>query len=174
MRRMLTARATLCALVLATLTGCDADPAAVSAGGSPQFSSSGPTLVECPTKAEKFTEGSIGSPGGAVALGLHRLELPVQAVGASHSFRITEVASNYMELDLKANDQDNFGFDRPVTITIDYSRCTRSNIDKAPLTVWKIDPKTKALLRNMGGIDDKIARTITFTSDNLSGYSIAN
>lgn len=173
MRRSLAARAVLCALTLAPLTGCD-NPAVVSDGATPQYSSSGPTLVECPTNVETFVEGSVGSSGGTVALGRHRIDLPVQAVRGSHRFRITEVASNYMELDLKANGKDKFEFHRPVLITIDYSRCSRSNIDKAPLTVWKIDPTSKTLLRNMGGIEDKAARTITFISDSLSGYSIAN
>jgi hypothetical protein len=174
MRRRLTTGAALCVLILAGPVGCDGNPAAVNDVPAPQFASAGPTLVECPSNVTVTAEGMVGSQGGAVALGRHRIQLPVQAVQEPHSIRLTDPATKYMVLDLKANGQDAFGFGRPVSITIDYSRCNRSNIDRGPLSVWKIDLRTNALLKQMGGIDDKVARTVTFTTDSLSGYSIAN
>jgi hypothetical protein len=41
------------------------------------------------------------------------------------------------------------------------------------LTVWHINPQTKQLLTNMGGVNDAGLRRITFTTDHLSGYAIA-
>jgi hypothetical protein len=39
--------------------------------------------------------------------------------------------------------------------------------------VWHIDPLTKTFLEDMGGVDDKVARTVTFSTDHFSGYAIA-
>ena len=47
-------------------------------------------------------------------------------------------------------------------------------VDAAPLTVWYIDSETKAPLENMGGVDEKLTRTITFVTSHLSEYAIAN
>ncbi|HUF13752.1 MAG TPA: hypothetical protein VMN78_11675 [Longimicrobiales bacterium] len=35
-------------------------------------------------------------------------------------------------------------------------------------------PATGALLQNMGGVDDKENRTVTFRTDHFSGYAVAN
>lgn len=88
--------------------------------------------------------------------------------------RLTVPASRYMEVDITANNLPSFLFQTPVTVTIDYSRCWYRRTDRRTLTVWHIDPDTKALLQNMGGTDDKLRRRITFTTDHLSAYAIAH
>jgi hypothetical protein len=40
--------------------------------------------------------------------------------------------------------------------------------------VWYIDPATGTLLENMLGVDNKLTRTITFSTGHLSGYAVAN
>jgi hypothetical protein len=40
--------------------------------------------------------------------------------------------------------------------------------------VWYIDSDTKAMLEPMGGVDNKLLKTITFTTGHLSGYAVAN
>jgi hypothetical protein len=164
-------------MVLLGLAACEQQSspvAALSETGPSLASSSGAVLVECPSNVTTSAEGTIGSLGGSVELANHRLALPALAVLEPTVFTLTDPAGKYMLLDLKGNGQESFGFEKPATVTIDYSRCTRSNIDQAELSVWKVDPETKALLKNMGGIDDKAARTITFTTDSLSMYSLAN
>jgi hypothetical protein len=133
----------------------------------------GRALVECPVNEQKSVSATLGASGGTIRLEGHELNLPLVAVTAPTRFTLAAPVSNYMEIRIHANDQDDFQFGRPATITIDYSRCNRSNIDKAELTVWKIDPVSKTLIRNMGGVDDKAARTITFESETLSTWSIA-
>lgn len=162
------------ALLTFALGACADVPMPQEPDGRPQFASSGPVLVECPSDQTTSAEGVIGSTGGELRLRNHTLVLPKQAVQGPQRFRITDPASQYMEMDLRGNGQESFGFNKPVTITIDYSRCTRSNIDHVSLAVWKIDPITKALLKNMGGIDDPVGRTVTFTTDSLSAYVIAD
>jgi hypothetical protein len=78
-----------------------------------------------------------------------------------------------MEVDITANDLASFLFQSAVTVTIDYSRCPTSVTAGKTLTVWHINPQTKQLLTNMGGVNDAGLRRITFTTDHLSGYAIA-
>lgn len=147
-----------------------ADPLAPDAA---LLASSGPALVECPTSTSEATTATLGTLGGSISLGGHRMTLPSLAVLLPTEFRLAAPASRFMELDITANGADSFDFAKTVTITIDYSRCTRSDIDGGALTVWQIDPVTKELIEPMGGYDDKISRTITFTTDHLSTYSLA-
>ena len=155
-------------------SACDQPSSPHEPDMAPQRSSSGPVIVECPSDYTFANEGQLGSVGGEIGLAKHKLSLPALAVVGLHNFRLEESASKFMELTVNANGQESFAFRKPVTITLDYSRCTRSNIDHASLSVWKIDPVTKQLLKHMGGVDDPIARTVTFTTDSLSTYVIAD
>jgi hypothetical protein len=78
-----------------------------------------------------------------------------------------------MEIQIRANDEDHFYFKEPVVVTIDYSRCGRTDLVGRRLTAWYIDADTKALLENMGGVDDKLLQQITFSTSHFSGYAIA-
>lgn len=131
-------------------------------------------LVECPSSTTYETSGSVLPLGGTVSLRGHSVALPLGAVLAPVEIGITEPASRFMMIDLSANGQDHFQFLAPITVTISYARCSRANIEKGALSVWLVDPATGALLQNMGGVDDKLTRTITFQTDHFSGYAIAN
>lgn len=168
-----TARAFALLLTAATLAACSDTHDTAMAPDTPSLASSGPVLVECPVEYEISTTGTIGATGGTIHLEKHELAVPALAVTSPKGFRLAAPVSKYMELAVDAEGHDGFSFRKPVQITIDYSRCSRSNIDKAPLTVWHIDGDTKALLEDMGGIDDKLNRTVTFTTDHLSHFSIA-
>jgi hypothetical protein len=78
-----------------------------------------------------------------------------------------------MEIEVRANNLTSFVFQQQVAITIDYSRCNRTDTDGRALSVWRIDTHTKELLENMGGTDDKTSRSITFTTGHLSGYAVS-
>lgn len=160
-------------LLLLTSCGDSADPLSLEPA-EPSFASSGPVLVECPTDTFESVTGEIGPLGGSLSLRQHQLSLPLNAVTLPTDFSLSTPVSNYMELSVEAVGHDDFQFGETSTITIDYSRCTRSNIDKDDLSVWEIDPETKELLEFMGGVDDKDARTVTFQTDHLSTYSIAH
>lgn len=154
--------------------GCGEGRATTSPGTDQFASASGRTLVECPTATTTSTQALIGLLGGTVSLGGHVVDIPAGALPAPTLITITVPASRYMEIDVKANDLTSFLFRKPVSITIDYSRCARTDVDTVPLTVWHIDTQTKALLENMGGEDDKARRRIRFSTEHLSGYAIAN
>lgn len=130
--------------------------------------------VECPTNETLSASDLIGTLGGTVSLDGHSIVIPAGALTAPTLITLTVPASNLMEIEIHANDLDSLLFEVPVEITISYSRCTRSNLDNATLTAWYIDTETNELLENMGGVDDKVARTVTFESGHLSGWVIAN
>jgi hypothetical protein len=99
--------------------------------------------------------------------------LPFGAVSLPTLITLRVPASSYVEIDVTANDLLSFRFRRPVSITIDYSRCPLEATAGSALTVWHIDPQTKARLEPMGGVDDPVRRRITFETGHLSGYAIA-
>lgn len=169
-------RLTLALMVGAACSGEQNATARISgpASATASSSSTGATLVVCPTGAAQTTSGLIGPLGGILAVGNTRVLFPANAVLAPTSFTLTVPASKYVEIEVKAAGTDHFLFALPVAVTIDYGRCSRSNFDNTVLTAWNIDPVTKELLELMVGVDDKRARAVTFTTIHFSGYAVAD
>jgi len=136
----------------------------------------GTNILECPTNQTTTATGFIGPLGGIVQVGATSISIPAGAISLPTLLQVTVTvpASNYMEIDVTAGALEHFTFDQPVSVTIDYSRCNRSNIDRAPLHVWYIDSDTHELLQDMGGVDDKASQSIKFTTGHLSGYAVAD
>lgn len=147
-----------------------AGPEAIAVG--PQFAAGSAAPIECPIATTQSASATIGLLGGTVAVGGTAVVIPAGAVLLPENFTLTIPASNYLQIDVTAGNSEHYEFLKPISVTIDYSRCTRSNIDKAPLTVWYWDGTT--LLENMNGTDDKATRTMTFGTPHLSGYVIAD
>ena len=132
-----------------------------------------PSLLRCPIAQTQTTTALVTALGGVVSLGATSVKIPAGALTAATSITLTIPASQYMEIEVKANDLTSFLFQQSVAVTIDYSRCSATDANRAPLSVWHIDTQTKALLENMGGTDNKTSHTITFTTGHLSGYAVA-
>jgi hypothetical protein len=130
-------------------------------------------LIECPTAQTSTNSGLIGVLGGTIASAGSSIVLPAGSVLAGTLIRLTVPASTYMEIDVTANDLLTFLFLKSVTVTIDYSRCPASVTAGKTLTVWHINTQTKALIANMQAVNDPVQRRISFTTDHLSGYAIA-
>ena len=135
---------------------------------------SGPSPLECPTNQTLSTTAIITPLGGVVSIGGASIVLPVGAVPLPTLITVTIPASQYMEVDINAAGIEHFIFDVPVTVSIDYSRCKRSNILGDQLSVWYWNAENKVLLENMNGSDNKLLQVMTFTTPHLSGYVIAN
>ena len=133
-----------------------------------------PSLLECPSTETTTTSAVVGLLGGVIQLGGTSITIPSGALTTPTLLQVTIPASRYMEIDVTAVGFTSFLFQQPVSVTIDYSRCARSDIDQQTLHVWHIDPVTKQLLEDMGGTDDKTSRRITFSTGHLSGYAVAN
>jgi len=151
------------------------EPRATAPGTSASRSqSASPTIIECPTNQTSTTSGLVGVLGGIVQLGATGITIPNGALTAPTSIQVTVPASRFMEIDVSAVGFTSFLFQQPVTITIDYSRCNRNDLDPQTLQVWHIDPLTHQMLENMGGVVDTVSQQITFTTGHLSGYAVAN
>ena len=132
-----------------------------------------PQLIQCPTTQTATSSGLISVLGGVITAAGTSISLPAGSLLGVTLIRVTVPASTFMEVDITANDLASFLFRSTVTVTIDYSRCLPSVTAGKTLTVWHINTQTKQLLTNMGGVNDAALRRITFTTDHLSGYAIA-
>jgi hypothetical protein len=137
------------------------------------WGSSSPQLLVCPSNQTLTTSGVVGVDGGTVSLGGTSVTIPLGALLGQTTVEITIPAGQYMEVDLTVNGGQHITFLQPVTVTIDYSRCNYWSTLLKQLSVWNIDPTTKALLENEGGIDNKLLQQITFTTWHFSGFAIA-
>lgn len=164
----------LSSLVLAAFTACTEPTAPVASEEASSLFFTDTRLVVCPTN-ESLTTTALIEPllGGTISLAGTSIALPAGAVTTPTLLTVTLPASKYVEVRITALGFQHFVFERDVEITIDYSRCTRTDIDAAPLSAWYIDGLTGTPLENMGGVDDKQARTVRFSTDHLSSYAIA-
>jgi hypothetical protein len=164
----LTLAVTACATD-ATLTG--PEPTVQSSVASLQ--DVGPTLLSCPTNTTTTASRRIGPAGGVLTLAGTKLRVPAGAVAAETEFVITIPASPYLELDISATGHEHYRFASPVTVTVNYARCKSKQAEIEALSAWHIDASTRDFLEDMGGIESKAGRKITFDTDHLSGYAIA-
>jgi hypothetical protein len=130
-------------------------------------------LLECRRTFFDITWGLLGPLGGLLSLDGHTLMVPAGALDRFAFVTLRTPSTRFVEVEARVNGQDHFQFNKPVTVVLDYSRCPDWRIGPEPLTVWQIDPDTKAFIRDMGGVDDRAARKISFTTDHFSGYAIA-
>ncbi len=131
-------------------------------------------LIACPVDTSASTSALLGPLGGIVSLGGTSVSIPAGALLSNTTVELTIPAGTYMEVDLSVNGGQSIVFQSPVTVTIDYSRCGNTAQTSGTLSVWNIDEHTKALLGDMGGVDDKLLQQITFTTGHFSGYAVAN
>jgi hypothetical protein len=132
------------------------------------------SLFLCPGSAPKSASALV-TPllGGTVSAGGFSIALPAGAVLAPTTITVTVPASPYLEVDIRADGAEHYQFAQPAVVTMDYSRCGVAAAE-ARLTVLYIDAATKTPLEDMGGVDDKLTRRITFVTPHLSGYALAN
>lgn len=169
-----TVRAVLFLSGVLVATACDT-PEASEVPTEPQLATlASATLLPCPGGETRAVTGLVRLFGGVVSLGGTRVVAPIGAVLGAAEITIGMPASEHMRVDLSVNGQEHWQFLLPVTVTIDYSRCPAEAIGEGPVSVWLIDSETGELLQNMGGIDSRLLRRITFVTDHFSGYAIAN
>jgi hypothetical protein len=163
-----------CALGFATAACEPTGPISAPPAAAPNLTaSSGPRLIQCPSNETSSAFGIVTPLGGSVSLNGHSILIPDGGLLEPTGITLTEPASQFMEIGIQAGDAEHFVFELPVLVTISYARCGRSNIDRTPLEVWYIDPVTHELLENMGGVDNKLLKTVSFWTTHLSGYAIA-
>jgi hypothetical protein len=178
-RRLLPAVAVLLAVALAACGGDSlTDPSA------PRFQRrllrgaelAAVQLVACPqSDSELDALGVVGFWGGEIEGEETTIKVPLAAVDENTGIAVNMPASPYFEVELNANGGEHYTFDRPITISVDYSRCADSAIrSHAALRVVYVDDETMLPIEDMGGVVDSVARTITFQTGHFSSYVIAD
>lgn len=163
------------ALLLAAAVSCADDPTGPLLTEQPApLLTLGTDFLACPSHDDRSVSGTIGLLGGTLAVDGHRFTVPALAVLSPTRFTMTAPASRFVEIEIHADGRDSFRFLIPAEVTISYDRCTASDIDPDALTVWHVDTMLGTLLEHMGGQADPEARTVTFGTDHLSGFIIAN
>lgn len=128
-------------------------------------------LAVCALEPEQEFTGWAGASGATLGGGGVAVTIPAGAVLQPTQFLIRIPSTPYAEVEIHANGQEHYQFHEPVVISIDYSRC---GTPAGNLSAWHIDPDTKALLENMGGVNDVLNERVLFSTMHLSGYAIAN
>jgi hypothetical protein len=167
------------ALALLAVAGCSADLTAPARPASPRsnllgLTPDGMALISCRNDSVQSATSRIGIAGGVLAVGGTTVVIPLGAVLFPQDFTLTVPASPYAEIRVRTGSAEHYVFQTPVTMSIDYSRCATPALDQRALSVWNIDPDTKALLAPMVGVDEKLTHTVVFTTIHLSGYAVAD
>ena len=131
-------------------------------------------LLRCPVSTTRSASGTIGLLGGSIAVDGHSISLPPGAVVFPTRFTLTVPASDHVQVEIHADGHERFQFLLPASVTMSYERCAGTDIDADDLSVWYISGLAGTLLELMGGSADPEARDITFSTDHLSGFIIAN
>ena len=155
-------------------TGAGANGSITLSPITPRSDVSGETLISCPTTSTQSVTQRIGISGGVLAIGNTSVVIPLGAVLFPQDFTLTIPQSPYAEIRVRAGSAEHYLFQQPVLMSIDYSRCATPALDHEALSVWNIDPDSKALLEQMVGVDVKLTHTITFTTIHLSGHAVAD
>lgn len=129
--------------------------------------------LACPSTHTYSASKVIGPRGGIVAVNGSALAIPPGAVPVPTRFTLIVPASDIMQVEAHADGVEHYVFQRPVLITIDYSRCAQS-VDQLPsFSAWYIDTATRSPLSWMGGVDDRLSHRLFFATGHLSGYAVS-
>ncbi|MGH7480970.1 MAG: hypothetical protein ACRELV_02360 [Longimicrobiales bacterium] len=169
------------ALLLAITTGAlcserpplDPDPPPITPATT-FAAATGLNVLECPIAESRSDSALLGPLGGILSVDGSSIELTLGDLLTPKLLILTVPASDYMEIDIRAEDVLHLNFNGPVSITIDYSRCPQEELDRGPLSVWHWDADTGAPLERMSATDDRASSKIRFETDHLSGYVVAN
>jgi hypothetical protein len=160
--------------VVAVLAGAACSEPSSPNGGGPRLGTAAYTsLVPCETQAAVTERATIGAAGGTIVVGGATISIPPDAVLGPTEFTVTIPATNARRVDIAATGFEHFIFEQPITVSLDYLRCSPGRIDSAPLAVWYVD-NAGTLLERMPTLDDRNRRRVTFLTGHLSGYAIAN
>ena len=174
MRRFLLLALTPLAIACSDVPSAPVQPQSRALLGLPLLggSSTGQRLLFCPNLLPTVSlTGTIDALGGVLSVSSLTLTVPDSAVTEPTLFALSVPTSLYMEVGLSAVGFEHYTFQKPVSVTIDYSRCSVPY--GATLHAVYIDPLTKTILEDMGGTVNAGARTLTFTTGHFSSYAVA-
>ena len=169
------ASALACGVIVLVFANCSAD-APTTAAASPTFSLSRVgarhDLLACAGGDDDVSvRATIGRKGGRIQLGGFVMVVPKGALRDTTTFTMKVPESKVLKVKIRARGEQHFTFEKPVSITLDYSRCL--NVPADP-TGWYVDEDTDGEIEQMPGLNNASAESFTLQTGHLSGYALAN
>jgi hypothetical protein len=169
------ASAFMCGAIVLILANCSADAPTTGASAlTPSLSRVGARhdLLACAGGDDDVTvRTQIGPKGGRIQLGGFMMVVPRGALLDTTTFVMKVPESKVLKVKIRARGEQHFTFEKPVSITLDYSRCR--NVPSDP-TGWYVDEDSDAELEQMPGVNNSAKETFTLQTGHLSGYALAN
>ena len=134
----------------------------------------GPKPISCPTQDSYSSTAEVGVLGGILSAGGMTVSIPAGALLGTQTVTLSVPASNNVEIDVSVAGAEHFVFEQPIVVTISYARCNATSLNLTPITAWYFNTETGELIEPMISVDNKLLRTVTFTTGHLSGYILAN
>jgi hypothetical protein len=101
--------------------------------------------------------------------------IPLGALLSDVTVTLTVPAGTRRAIDVSVEGSEGFIFELPITVTVSYAQCPATlRTLLIPISAWHYNPDPFQLLQLMPSIDNKVLRSVTFTTGHLSGYLLAN
>lgn len=128
-----------------------------------------PRVLECPGRPSNAVSTALGPEGGSVRGAWFRLTLPPSAVEQRTVFWMRPEESNRMQIEVVAEEQEDFTFRAPATLALSYEFC--SNVPDA-LRIYEVDENGR-VVEDFGGEIDREAGEVRAEVDHLSIFILA-
>jgi hypothetical protein len=123
-------------------------------------------LLSCSTQAYAVTTKVIGTQGGTIVVGTHRLVIPAGALATSVSIKAEQVSGSVNSVRFSP---EGLQFAKPASLTLSYANCS-------PLMVLKrvayVDERLR-ILDLIPSLDDLFSKTVTGSIRHFSRYAVA-
>ena len=168
--KRLALRSLLVVALIGGLSVCKADGPSAPAASAPLAASgrgkNEGTLLGCNTVGYGRVTQTIGSGGGTITVGPHRLTIPAGALRSNTRITATAPAGQYILVELEPH---GLNFRKDASLTLSYAECGLLVV--APQVAYVGDKFEIYYL--LPSVPDLINRTSTGRLDHFSGYSLA-
>jgi hypothetical protein len=128
-------------------------------------------LVQCGRGNGATATAEVGPAGGRVAVGRNSLHIPPQAVNNATAFRITELDSAYVGVEVQPHGTV---FNRDATLTLSYARCGGFPQGFDSLYIVQVNPGNNAVMQVFSTSINRDSSTVSTSGlGHLSGYLLA-
>jgi hypothetical protein len=127
-----------------------------------------PGALDCPSTLVTASS-AMGSQGGTLSAGGHRLHLPPGAVQGTVPFTLHRHRSGYGLVQVLPAGQQ---FSSPATLTLSYAHCRGGPRDGLRAAIFRWEPQRDAWVEVDSSRHDPEARTVTAPIPHLTGYAI--
>jgi hypothetical protein len=123
-------------------------------------------LLSCSTQAYAVTTQVVGTQGGTIVVGTHRLVIPAGALAGSVTIKAEQVSGNVNSVRFSP---EGLQFAKPASVRLSYANCS-------PLMVLHqvvyVDEKL-GILDLIPSLDDLLSKTVTGSIKHFSRYAVA-